>query len=72
MAKTNKEYIPVRYDRGTEGRVVALADYIARETPGRVRAENVGKSAIMRYVLNLGLEIIERRAAVWRAELELT
>lgn len=64
----NKEYIPCRYHRGTERRLEGIRDYIASTIPGRPTAEEIDKSTTMRIALDLGLDILERRAEAWRAE----
>ena len=64
----NKEYIPVRYTPGTRDRLGPLKTYIATLIRGKRKAENVSDSDVMREALDLGLEILERRAEAWGVE----
>lgn len=64
-----KEYIPVRYDEGTEDRVDALTDYIGAEClRKKKRPADVTRSEALRELVNFSLDVFERRAEVWRRE----
>ena len=65
----SKEYLAVRYDPGTSDRVDELRGYVGDvHMNGRLSAEDVSRSDVMRAVIRFGLEVFERRAAAHVAE----
>lgn len=65
----SREYIAARYDRGTCERLDSLGAYVASEVlPGRVSAEDVTRSEVLRLLVDFGLDVFERRAQAWEAE----
>jgi hypothetical protein len=65
----SREYIAARYDRGTSERADKLRDYVASEvSPRNVGPDDVTRSEVLRALVDFGLEVFERRALTWRAE----
>lgn len=68
----SKEYLAVRYDPGTADRVDELRDFVGTvHMNGRLTADDVSRSDVMRTLIRFALDIYERRADAWRAEEKL-